>query len=97
MPGRKAPGRVMHDSYMTAVAGTAARVRLGGLIDTIRQLGEPVYVRRRGTLVAVIVDPEAYEQLVDHAEDAVDRAELCAARDDDYVPWDEVKGELGLI
>ncbi len=87
----------MYDSYMTDVAVSAAREHLAELIDTTRRSGEPVYVTRRGTRVAVILDPEAYEQLVDQAEDAVDRAELRAAReDDDYVPWEEVKAELGL-
>lgn len=43
------------------------------------------------------MDAEAYERIVDEAEDALDRAELRAARqEDDYVPWDEVKAELGL-
>lgn len=87
----------MYDSYMTDVAVSAAREHLAELIDTTRRSSEPVYVTRRGTRVAVILDPEAYEQLVDQAEDAADRAELRAAReDDDFVPWEEVKAELGL-
>lgn len=53
---------------------------------------------RCGRRVAVILDSEAYERLLEDAEDAVDRAELRAARaDDDYVPWDEVKADLGLV
>lgn len=32
------------------------------------------------------------------AEDALDRAEVAMAREeDDYVPWDQVKAELGLV
>jgi hypothetical protein len=37
------------------------------------------------------------ERLLEEAEDAVDRAELRAAREDaDYVPWDDIKSDLGL-
>ena len=45
----------------------------------------------------MILDPRLYERLVEDAEDSLDRAELRAAREeDDYVPWDEVKADLGL-
>jgi prevent-host-death family protein len=82
----------MYGSYMSDIAVSEAREHLADVIDTTRRSGEPVYVTRRGHRVAVIVDAEAYDRLVDQAEDAVDRAELRAARaDDDFVPWDEVK------
>ncbi|MDA8278998.1 MAG: type II toxin-antitoxin system Phd/YefM family antitoxin [Actinomycetota bacterium] len=62
-----------------------------------RTTGEPVYVTRRGRRVAVIIDAEDYDDLVERAEDIVDRAELQAARkEDDFVPWEQVKAELGL-
>jgi len=90
-------GGKLYDSYMTEMAVSEARERLADLIESIRRSGEPVYVTRRGRRVAVILDPELYERLVEDAEEAIDRAELRAARDeDDYVPWDEVKAELGL-
>ena len=86
----------MYDSYMSELAVSEARERLADVIDRART-GEPVYVTRRGRRVAVIVDADAYDALVEAAEDAVDRAELRAVRvEDDYVPWDEVKAELGL-
>ena len=45
----------------------------------------------------MILDSEAFDRLLDSADDAEDRRELDAARtDDDYVPWDEVKAALGL-
>jgi hypothetical protein len=45
----------------------------------------------------VLVDAASYDALVEAAEDALDRAELAAVRlDDDYVPWEEVKADLGL-
>jgi hypothetical protein len=47
--------------------------------------------------VAVIFDADAYERVVEAGEDAADRRELQAAReDDDFVPWREVKADLGL-
>jgi prevent-host-death family protein len=88
---------VLYDSYMTDVGVSEARNHLAELIDATRRTGEPIYVTRRGRPVAIILDPEIYQRLLDDAEDAVDRAELRAAReDDDYVPWDEVKADLGL-
>lgn len=82
---------------MSEMAVSEARNHLAEAIDEARRTREPVYVTRRGRRVAVIVDAEAFDQLVEAAEDARDRAELEAARrDDDYVPWDEVKADLGL-
>lgn len=87
----------MYGSYMTEMAVSEARERLADVIEGARRSGEPVFVTRRGRRVAVILDPERYERLLEDADDAMDRAELRAARDeDDYVPWDEVKAELGL-
>lgn len=44
-----------------------------------------------------IIDPDAFDWLVDIAEDIEDRRELAAAlAEDDFVPWEEVKAELGL-
>jgi prevent-host-death family protein len=86
----------MYDSYMSELAVSDARDHLAEAIESARS-GEPVYVTRRGRRVAVIVDADAYDSLVDNAEEALDRAELQAARaEDDYIPWEEVKAELGL-
>ncbi len=47
--------------------------------------------------MAVIVDADSYDRMIDAAEDTLDRQALAAARaEDDYVPWDEVKAQLGL-
>lgn len=87
----------MYDSYMTEMAVSEARDHLAELIDDTRRSGNPVYVTRRGRRVAVILAPDVYERLLDDAEEAIDLAELRAAReDDDHVPWDEVKADLGL-
>ena len=51
----------------------------------------------RGRRVAVIIDPDSYDELVDAAEDALDRHELELARaENDFIPWAEVKADLGL-
>jgi prevent-host-death family protein len=82
---------------MNEVAVSEARERLADLIEAARRSGEPVFVTRRGRRVAVMLDPDAYDRLVEDAADAVDTAELRAARlEDDYVPWEEVKADLGL-
>ena len=87
----------MYDSYMTEVGVSEARDRLAEVIDETRRSGEPISVTRRGRRVAVIIDSDAFDRLVDIADDIEDRRELDAARaDDDYVPWDEVKAALGL-
>ncbi len=87
----------MHDSYMTEMAVSEARNRLADVIESAQRTREPVFVTRRGRRVAVILGPEIYERLLEDAEEALDRAELRAARDeDDYVPWEEVQAELGL-
>ena len=86
----------MYDSYMSELAVSEARNRLAEAIDLARS-GEPVYVTRRGRRVAVLVDAASYDALVEVAEDAMDSAELKAARaENDYVPWEEVKADLGL-
>jgi prevent-host-death family protein len=82
---------------MTELAVSDARDHFADAIEQARRSGEPVYVTRRGRRVAVIVDAEVYERVVESAEDASDRGELQAAwADDDYVPWDEVKADLRL-
>ena len=82
---------------MGEVAVSEARNRLAEVIDEARRSGEPISVTRRGHRVAVILDSDAYDRLIDSADDVEDRRELDRARaDDDYVPWDEVKAALGL-
>lgn len=82
---------------MTELPVSEARNRLAEAIETART-GEPVYVTRRGRRIAVLVDAAAYDALVESAEDLFDRAELAAARaEDEYVPWEEVKADLGLV
>lgn len=74
-----------------------SRNRLAEAIELARS-GEPVYVTRRGQrIVAVLVDAASYDALIELAEDAVDHAELETARlEDDHVPLEEIKADLGL-
>lgn len=86
-----------YDSYMSEMAVSEAREHLADVIESATRTGEPVILTRRGKPVAVVVDPDVFERLLRDAEDALDRAELTLARDeDDYVPWEQVKAELGL-
>ena len=88
---------ILYDSYMIEMAVSEAREHLADVIDSAQRTGEPVYLTRRGRAVAVVVDPVVFEKLLDDAEDALDRAELALARDeDDYIPWEQVKADLGL-
>ncbi len=94
---RDTSGDVLYDSYMSEVAVSEARNRLAEVIEESRQSGEPVTLTRRGKRVAVLIDSEVYDRLIDAADDADDRRAIAEARaEDDYVPWDEVKEMLGL-
>lgn len=96
--GGEAPGSplAVYDLYMSELAMSEARSRFAEVLD-VAIAGEPVYVTRRGRRVAVLVDAASYDALVEAVEAALDHAELAAARaEDDYVPWEEVKADLGL-
>lgn len=87
----------MYSSYMIEMTVSVARDRLADAIDRARTSHEPVVLTRRGRRVAVLVDADDYARMSELADDALDRAELEAARaDDDYVPWEQVKADLGL-
>ena len=87
----------MYDSYMMEMAVSEAREHLAEMIDSAQRTGKPIYLTRRGRAVAVVVDPVVFARLLEDADDALDRADLAIARDeDDYVPWDLVKADLGL-
>lgn len=88
---------MLYDSYMNEIAVSEAREHLAEVIEGAQRTGEPVYLTRRGRAVAVVVDPRVFEKLVEDAEDALDRTELALARDEnEYIPWEQVKADLGL-
>ena len=87
----------MYDSYMKELPVSEARNRLADVIEEAQRSGEPISVTRRGRPVAVILDPDTFDRLVDIAEDVDDRRELAEVlAEDDFVPWDEAKAALGL-
>ncbi len=48
--------------------------------------------------MAVLLEHAGFEHLMAAADDASDRAALALARDDDdSVPWEQVKVDLGLL
>lgn len=58
---------------------------------------EAVFLERYGRVVAVIVSPERYEQLLAAADEADDVAAFDAAMAEEgpNIPWDTVKVDLG--
>jgi prevent-host-death family protein len=75
-----------------------ARENLAELIDNTQRSGEPVVLTRHGRPVAVVLDHALFERLVAAADDTSDRQALALARtDDDTVPWEQVKADLGLL
>jgi prevent-host-death family protein len=82
---------------MTTMAVSQVRENIAELIDGARLSKEPVYITRRGKTVAVIVDPEIFEELLEIAEDVADRQELSEIDpNEEMLDWDAVKAELGL-
>jgi antitoxin Phd len=82
--------------YMNEVSMTAARDSLADVIDSARTRHEPVSISRRGRRIAVVVDAEDYDRMVELAEDALDNAAADQAEaDGEFIAWDEVRTELG--
>jgi len=75
-----------------------AREHLAELIDSTQRSGEPVVLTRHGRPVAVVLDYALFERLVAAVEETSGRQALAQAReDDDTVPWEQVKADLGLL
>ena len=75
-----------------------ARENLAELIDRTQRSGEPVVLTSHGRPVAVVLDHTLFERMVATADDTSDRQALALARaDDDTVPWEQVKADLGLL
>ena len=78
------------------ITSAKAREQFADILDRAHHT-EVVYIPRRGRPVVVMVDAEEYERLVDADEYEADRAALAQARaEDDWVPLEELKAELGL-
>ena len=90
-------GGELYDLYMRKLAVSEARERLAEVIEESGRTGDPIALTKRGKPVAVLVAPDVFEALSRNAEDAFDRAVVTlSSEDDDFIPWEEVKGELGL-
>jgi prevent-host-death family protein len=82
---------------MGEISVSQAREHLAEVIETTQRSGEPVVLTRHGRPVAVVLDHQAFECLVEASEEALDRAALAQVRqDNDHVPWEQVKTDLGL-
>lgn len=79
-----------------------AKRQLGAVVDRAHLALEPVSLMKRGKRVAVVVDADEFDRLVELAEDAEDAQAAEAARREIEetgalpVPWEDVKAELGL-
>jgi prevent-host-death family protein len=97
------PEERLYDLYkgwgsMGEIAVSQARENLAEVIETTQRSGEPIVLTRHGRPVAVVLEHGAFERLVAAADEASDRAALALAReDDDSVPWEQVKVDLGLV
>lgn len=79
-----------------------ARIQLAAIIDRARADHEPVYVTRRGSRIAAVIDADDLDRLIELAEDMADirAAEQARAEIEETgaapIPWEEVKADLGL-
>lgn len=87
----------LYDSYMSGIPISEARERLAEIVEDAHRSGEPITLTRRGRPVAIVVDPAVWERVLDRAEDAIDQLAIAEATDqDEWIPWEQVKEELGL-
>lgn len=78
---------------------TELRDRLSSVVDDLGSHGKAVQLTRHGKPVAVLMDYDAFEALLDDLDDADDYralAEHDAAVDDDTIPWELAARDLGV-
>ena len=84
---------------MEQVAITDARDDFADIVNRVTYRGERVVLTRRGKRLAAIIPVEDLE-LLERLEDAADLEEIRAALADPEnatpIPWERVKGDLGL-
>ena len=79
-----------------------AKQHLGALVDRAHLQHELVSLSKRGRRVAVLVDADDYDRMVERLEEHDDAQAAIAARreleetEQEPIPWDDVKAELGL-
>lgn len=86
---------ILYNTEVTAMNVSEAREKLAEAIDTAQS--EAVVLERYGRPAAVLVSMERYEQLLDAFEESEDVAAFDAAmaEEDDNIPWEQVKADLG--
>lgn len=95
MPERSVTA-VLYNLYMSEMSVTDARERFAEAIDQARS-GDAVFITKHGRPVVVMIDADEYERLIDAIEDAEDRAAVdLADKDGEWIPWEQVKADLGL-
>jgi prevent-host-death family protein len=72
------------------------RENLSEVVDVTRRSGEPLYLTKHGKPVAVLVDYELFESVVERLEDYMDREAIAETKGEIGIPWEQVKRELGL-
>lgn len=80
---------------MAIVSVTDARGTLPELINQVRE--EAVFLSKHGEVEAVMISPQRYERMLTALEEVEDIAAFDAAMsaEDDNIPWDQVKADLG--
>ena len=79
-----------------------ARDQLASIINRAQSEHQPVYLARRGRRIAAIIDADDLDDLIELAEDMADIRAAEQAREEmratqqEPIPWDEVKADLGL-
>jgi len=81
---------------MKAMPMSKVRENLSEDVDVTRRSGEPLYLTKHGKPIAVLVDYELFESVVERLEDYMDRETLAETEGEVGIPWEQVKRELGL-
>lgn len=86
---------------MRRVSVVELRQALADVLNRAEYLKERTVIHRRDKAAAAIVpveDLELLERLVRQEEDRIDRAAARDARtEDDYIPYEDVRAEMGMI
>ncbi|MBN9632303.1 MAG: type II toxin-antitoxin system Phd/YefM family antitoxin [Actinobacteria bacterium] len=86
----------------TLLPVSEAKQHLGALVDRAHLQHELVSLSKRGRRVAVLVDADDFDRMVERLEEIDDAQAAIAARREveettaEPIPWDDVKRELGL-
>ncbi len=95
------PEPVYTDPAYAELSASEVRENFADVLSHARYTGRVTYVTRNGQRMAAIVPPGVAEEL-QRREDALDIARTDAVLDridageEELVPWDKVKAELGL-